>query len=104
LVRRFADQERRAALVWRFGVDSRSGASGTTRTRKEARVTIDWNAVREFKESEEYFRLGILGRERLLYGRFPELKARHLAQSARHLETVVGGSPSTPDPDQEVEK
>ena len=51
---------------------------------------IDEEAVAEFKRSREYQRLGVIGRQKLLWRTFPEL-ARRLAATAQRRVLASGG-------------
>jgi hypothetical protein len=50
-------------------------------------------------ESEAYRNEGVIGRWAALCEAFAEVEERHLARTARHLESAVAGRPLTPEPD-----
>jgi hypothetical protein len=51
----------------------------------------DHESVEALKVSDEYRALGVLGRERLLWARFPGLRERHRAESAKRRTAAVYG-------------
>lgn len=66
-------------------------------------IEIDWQAVADFKATDEYQKLGVIGRERLLHETFPEVAERERALTERDIERRVWGidPPATADPDEQ---
>lgn len=54
---------------------------------------MTYDSPEALKASDEYQALGVLGRERLLWATFPELRERHLAKTAEHLTAAAHGLP-----------